>query len=139
MNESPREFYTRLSDDELAAGLAAIKEEAVLLRQQIWYFEDELRDRFTARGASVILAGEYKVKASTKREMTWDQGLLGGCAMIAGSEGLKEEFAAAFPRKYDCSVRGLNYILKLGGPLAKAIEAARVEVKEKLEIKVEKA
>ncbi len=70
-----REFYKGATDDCLSGVLLGLKEKAAELRQEIWYAEDELRDRLIGRNATVILAENYRVKSSVKREVKWDDGL----------------------------------------------------------------
>jgi len=132
-----REFYKTLDTDGLAQVVYDLKEQAGELRQTIWAAEDELRDRLAANEASVLLGKRYRVKCSVKRETIWDQGMLSAAGLVAITQGAGELFGKAFPTKYDCSVRNLNALMKLGGATAKAIEAARAEVREKIEVKVE--
>ncbi len=132
-----REFYKGMTDEDLSEQLVAAKEHAATLRQEVWYVEDEIRDRLLQRNATVILAGKWKVKSSVKREVKWDQSALAAAACVSLVQGVGEEFHRSFPLEYGCSVRNLNALLKLGGATAQAIEAARGEVTEKVTITVE--
>jgi uncharacterized small protein (DUF1192 family) len=133
------DFGTNLyADDELAAQHEGLKDGIRALREELWKVEAELARRLASRQARTILGKEFKVRTSNKREIVWDQFKLGDARYTAVDNGLEDLFDKSFPLKRECSVRNLNELLKLGGKTAEAIEAAKLEVKERQEFIVER-
>jgi hypothetical protein len=135
----PSAVYKAMSDDELAGLVVDLKGQASELRQTIWKAEDELRNRLLERNAKRLQGEKFLVKSSVKRDVKWDQAALVRAQDVADREGLVDLFRQAFPLKYDASIRNLNALLKFGGQTAEAIEAAKSEVNEKIELAYEPA
>ena len=133
----PNAIYRQLSDDELAGLVVDLKEQAANLRTTIWRAEDEIRNRLLERSAKRIQGDRFLIKSSVKRDIKWDQDGLRNAWEVAKAEGKHGYFLEAFPLKYDCKVRELNSLLKFGGQTAEAIEAAKAEVNEKVELAYE--
>lgn len=133
----PNALYKAMSDDELAEMVLSLKEQMADLRTTCWKAEDELRNRLMERNAKRLQGEKFLVKSSVKREIKWDQDGIARALLAADEEGKATLFARAFPLKYDCSVRNLNELLKFGGKTAEAIEAAKAEVNEKIELQLQ--
>jgi hypothetical protein len=134
--EATREFAATLSDDELAQVVSDLRQQAAELRQNVWCYEDVLRDRLISRNAKRLQGDKYLVKSSIKREIKWDQAAIAEAGWKAESEGKCDLFVKAFPPQYGCSIRNMNELLKHGGETAKAVEAAMAEVRERLELEI---
>ncbi len=135
MNDlDPNAIYRQMSDDELAEMVISLKEEMSTLRTTCWRAEDELRNRLIERNAKRLQGEKFLVKSSVKREIIWDQLALSKAQNVADAEGRVDLFRQAFPLKYDASIRNLNTLMKFGGKTAEAIEAAKSEVKERVEL-----
>jgi hypothetical protein len=132
MNDNPRDIYKTFSTDDLATTILSLKEQIDSIKTVLYYCEDELRDRLTANNAKHLLGEAYRIKSSVKRDITWDQSALRRAMSIAKEENRDLQFLAAFPTKFEPSIIKLNALLKLGGKTAEAIEAARLETKEKV-------
>jgi len=133
----PNAIYKQLDDDELAQLVVDLKEQASTLRQSIWRAEDEIRNRLLERNAKRIQGDRFLIKSSVKRDIKWDYEMIERAGEVAKSEGRDGLFGEAFPRAYGCSIRNLNALLKFGGKTAEAIEAAKTEVNEKVELAFE--
>ncbi len=134
MDFDPNAIYKQLSVDELAQLIVDLKEQATTLRTSIWKAEDEIRNRLLEANAKRIQGEKFLVKSTIKRDIKWDQDGIARALLAADEEGKATLFAQAFPLKYDCSIRNLNTLLKHGGRTAEAIEAAKTEVNEKVEL-----
>ncbi len=133
----PKAIYKAMSDDELAGLAIDLKEQAFNLRQTIWAVEDELRNRLITNNAKRLQGTKYLVKSSVKREIVWDQDGIDRVGVKASEEGHSSLFFRAFPQVFAPRLRELNELLKFGGETARAIEAAKLEVKEKIELSFE--
>lgn len=132
MSDNPRELYTRMSTDDLVATILELKEQINSIKLPLDYCEAELRDRLVRNNAKHLMGEAYRVKTVLKRDIVWDQDALRLALEVAEGEGRCPSFHKAFPQKFDCSVVNLNALLKLGGKTVEAIEAAKVETKEKV-------
>jgi hypothetical protein len=130
----PNAIYRQMSDDELAEMVISLKEEMSTLRTTCWRAEDELRNRLIERNAKRLQGEKFLVKSSVKREIKWNDDLLDLAAKTAGEEGVRHLFDRAFPLVHSPSIRNLNELLKFGGKTAEAVEAAKSEVNEKIEL-----
>lgn len=133
----PNAIYKQLDDDELAALVVDLKEQASNLRQTIWRAEDEIRNRLLERSAKRIQGDRYLIKSSVKRDIKWNDASLDLTAKVAEQEGVKHLFDRAFPLVYSPKIRELNELLKFGGETAKSIELSKSEVNEKIELAYE--
>jgi hypothetical protein len=133
----PNAVYKAMSDDELAELVVGLKEQANELRTTIWKCEDELRNRLIVNNAKRLQGEKYLVKSSVKREIRWNDLAIVSACNIASIEGHRELFMRAFPLVYAPKVRELNELLKFGGKTAEAIEAAKIETREKVELAFE--
>lgn len=129
--------WTVLTDDELAGHLTSIREDVAGLRGVASQLEQEIARRMSERNAKHILGSEYKIRTNTKRDIRWDQDRLREAEKLSVDTNLFGEFCQAFPIERRCSVRNLNELMKLGGPLADAINAAKLEEKEYVTYSVE--
>jgi ribosomal protein L29 len=139
MDLDPNAIYRQMTDDDLAEMVLSLKEQMADLRTTCWRAEDELRNRLLERNAKRLQGEKFLVKSSVKRDVKWDQAALVRAQDVADREGLVDLFRQAFPLKYDASIRNLNALLKFGGQTAEAIEAAKSEVNEKIELAYEPA
>jgi hypothetical protein len=133
----PNAVYKAMTDDELAELVVGLKEQANELRTTIWKCEGELRDRLIANNAKRLQGDKYLVKSSIKREIVWDQDKINDASEIARRQSLTDLFNRAFPLTYSPKLRELNELLKFGGETAGAIEAAKLETREKVELAFE--
>jgi len=133
----PNAVYKAMSDDELAELVVSLKEQATDLRMTIWKCEDELRNRLVSNNAKRLQGEKYLVKSSIKREIRWLDDAIRSAEEVAFAEGRMELFRQAFPLVYAPRLRELNELLKFGGDTARAIEAAKLETKEKVELQFE--
>jgi len=135
--ENLNDVYKSFSDDDLAAMILSLKEQATDIRTAIWRAEDELRNRLITNNAKRLQGQKYLIKSTVDREIKWDHDAIVAAGAIAQTEGRADLFRKAFPTVFAPKIRELNELLKFGGKTAEAIEAAKLEVKEKVKLDFE--